>query len=254
MLLLSTTRTLTSPLKSSFTDANAHAPPKQLSSLTNRNHLAPSSTSARMTATPQTSLTLSTPIIHSTGEPLKHSLKSSHSSPHVPGVRLHQRAQSEPVMPAGGSVENVHFAGEESLSTVHVFSTSKKPVNASKRQAADDTETETEYDSSSVPNGPTNFPFPIMGPSSSESDPAFQLTSMRCLSIPSTNLLRYVNVLFETGHSTLHRPSEARLRRRPQAASTLRPHTVTFPLEVKNTMSSFIGGMPATTAPLYEYT
>ena len=84
MLLPSTTRTLTSPLKSSFTGANAHAPPKQLSSLTNRNHLAPSSTSARMTATPQTSLTLSTPIIHSTGEPLKHSLKSSHSSLFTP--------------------------------------------------------------------------------------------------------------------------------------------------------------------------
>ena len=159
MLLPSTTRTLTSPLKSSFTGANAHAPPKQLSSLTNCNHLAPSSTSARMTATPQTSLTLSTPIIHSTGKPLKHSLKSSHSSLHIPGVCLHQRTQSEPVMPAGGSVENVHFAGEESLSTVHVFSTSKKPVNASKRQAADDTETETEYDLSSVPNEPQAFPF-----------------------------------------------------------------------------------------------
>ena len=187
MLLLSTTRTLTSPLKSSFTGANAHAPPKQLSSLTNRNHLAPSSTSARMTATPQTSLTLSTPIIHSTGEPLKHSLKSSHSSPHVPGVRLHQRTQSKPVMPAGGSVENVHFAGEELLSTVHVFSTSKKPVNASKQQAADDTETETEYDLSSVPNEPTSFPLPIMSLSSNKSDPAFQLDSMRSSSVPSTN-------------------------------------------------------------------
>ena len=61
-----------------------------------------------------------------------------HSSPHILGVRLQQRAQSEPVMPAGGSVENVHFAGDESLSTVHVFSTSKKLVNASKQQAADD--------------------------------------------------------------------------------------------------------------------
>ena len=103
------------------------------------------------------------------------------------------------------------FAGEESLSTVRVFNASGKPVNGSKRQAADDSETETEYNSSSIPKEPTSFPFPIMGPSSSESDPAFQLTFMRCLSIPSTNLLRYVNVLFETGHSTLHRPSEARL-------------------------------------------
>ena len=86
----------------------------------------------------------------------------------------------------------------------------RKPVNGFKRQAADDTETETEYDSSSVPNGPTNFPFPIMGPSSSESDPAFQLDFMRCSSVPSTNLPRYINVLFETGHSTLHQPSQAR--------------------------------------------
>ena len=116
-------------------------------------------------------------------------------------------------------MKNVHIAGKESLSTVRVFSASGKPVNGSKRQAADDTETETEYDSSSVPNEPTSFPFPIMGPSSSESDPAFQLDFMRCLSVPSTNLPWYVNVLFETGHSTLHQPSEARLQQRPQAAS-----------------------------------
>ena len=62
---------------------------------------------------------------------------SSHSSPHVrPGVRLHQRAQSEPATPARGSVKNVLFAGEESLSTVRVFNASGKPVNGSERQAA----------------------------------------------------------------------------------------------------------------------
>ena len=167
---------------------NARAPPKQLSSLTNRNHLVPSSTSARMTATPQTSLTLSTPIIHSNGKPLKHSLKSSHSSPHIPGVRLHQRAQAEPAMSAGGPVKNVHFAGNESLRTVRVFNAFGKPVNGSKQQAADETETETEYDSPSVPNELTSFPLPIMSLSSNESDPAFQLDSMRCSSVPSTNL------------------------------------------------------------------
>ena len=43
------------------------------------------------------------------------------------------------------------FAGEESLSTVRVFNASGKPVNGSEQQAADDTETETEYNSSSVP-------------------------------------------------------------------------------------------------------
>ena len=136
-VLLSTTRTPASPFKSSFTGTNARAPPKQLSCITNRNHLTPSSTSARMKATSQTSLTLSTPIILSNGKPLKHSLMSSHSSPHVrPGVRSHQRAQSEPATPARGSVKNVLFAGEESLSTVRVFNASGKPVNGSERQAA----------------------------------------------------------------------------------------------------------------------
>ena len=131
--------------------------------------------------------TPSTPIILSNGKSFKHSLKSSHSSPHVPGVRLHQRTQTEPAMPAGGPVKNVHFAGDESLRTVRVFNASGKPINGSKQQAADETGTETEYDSSSVPNEPTSFPFPIMGLSSSESDPAFQLDSMRCSSVPSTN-------------------------------------------------------------------
>ena len=118
--------------------------------VTNRNHLAPSSTSARMT-------------ILSNGKPLKHSLMSSHSSPHVRlGIRLRQRAQSELAAPAGRSVKNVLFAGKESLSTVRVFNASGKPVNGSERQAADDTETETEYNSCSVPKEPTSFPFPIM--------------------------------------------------------------------------------------------
>ena len=110
----------------------------------------------------------------------------------------------------------MHFASEESLRTVRIFNASGKPVNESKQQAEDETETETEYDSSSVPNGPTSFPLPIAGLSSNESDPAFQLDSMRCLSVPSTNPPWYVNVDFETGHSALHRPSDARQRRRLQ--------------------------------------
>ena len=86
-------------------------------------------------------------------------------------------------------MKNVHFAGDESLWTVRIFNASGKPINGSKQQAADETGTETEYDSSSVPNEPTSFPFLIMGLSSNESDPAFQLDSMRCSSVPSTNLL-----------------------------------------------------------------
>ena len=132
--------------------------------------------------------TLSTPIILSNGKSFKHSLKSSYSSPHVPGVHLHQRAQTEPAMPAGGPVKNVHFAGNESLRTVRVFNAFGKMVNGPKQQAADETGPETEYDSPSVPNELTNFPLPIMSLSSNESDPAFQLDSMRCSSVPSTNL------------------------------------------------------------------
>ena len=101
--------------------------------------------------------TPSTPIILSNGKSFEHSLKSSHSSPHVPGVRLHQRAQTESALPAGGPVKNVHFAGDKSLRIVRVFNASGKPINGSKQQAADETETETEYDSSSVPNEPTSF-------------------------------------------------------------------------------------------------
>ena len=80
----------------------------------------------------------STPIILSNGKSFERSLKSSHSSPHVPGVRLHQHAQTEPAMPAGGPVKNVHFASDESLRTVRVFNASGKPINGSKQQAADD--------------------------------------------------------------------------------------------------------------------
>ena len=88
--------------------------------------------------------TPSTPIILSNGKSFKHSLKSSHSSPHAPGVCLHQHAQSEPATPAVGPMKNVHFAGEESLRTVRVFNASGKPVNESKQQAEDETETEPE--------------------------------------------------------------------------------------------------------------
>ena len=137
---------------------------------------------------PPPSPTPSTPIILSNGKPLKHSLKSSHSSPHVLGVRLHQHTQTEPAMPAGGPVKNVHFASNKLLTTVCVFYASGKPVNGAKQQAADETETETEYDLSSIPNEPTSFPLPIMSLSSNKSDPAFQLNSMRCSSVPSTNL------------------------------------------------------------------
>ena len=76
-------------------------------------------------------------------------------------------------MPAGVPVKNVHFAGDELLRAVRVFNASGKPVNGSKQQAEDETETESDYNPSSVPNEPASFPLPIMAPSSNESDPAF---------------------------------------------------------------------------------
>ena len=105
----------------------------------------------------------------------------------------------------------------------------------------------------------------------------------------STNLPRYVNVHFQTGHSVLHRPSEARQRRRLQKqqprertrlwlrrlfllhARIVQACLSALPLlsgtirrahcariqsssEAKNTASNFIDGMRATTAPTYDYT
>ena len=84
-------------------------------------------------------------------------------------------------------MKNVHFAGDESLRTVRVFNASGKLINGSKQQAADETGMETEYDLFNVPNEPTSSHFLIMGLSSNKSDPAFQLDSMRCSSVPSTN-------------------------------------------------------------------
>lgn len=162
----------------------------------------PSPSSASIPRTP------STPIILSNGKPLKPSLKSSQSSPNVVGLRLHQRAQSEPATPAGGIVKNVHFAGEESLRSVRVFSSSGKPVSVSKTgQSADETETETEYDSSSVPNEPSSYPFPNMVSStSSDAEPIFELDTIKSSPVPSPDPPRYVNVHFETALIPKSRP------------------------------------------------
>lgn len=152
---------------------------------------APSSTSAfSLPRTP------STPIILSNGKPLKPSLKSSHSSPHVPGVRLHFRAQSEPATPAHGAItpKNVHFAGDETLRSVKLFNSSSKPANVS-RTNADDTETETEYDSTAAleTNG---YPFPRTSLSSETF--GFGLDSQSSSPIPAVNPPSRVNVYAET--------------------------------------------------------
>ena len=98
----------------------------------------------------------SEPIILPNGKPLKSSLKSSSSSPHIPQIK-HLRAQSAPATP--NALKNVHFA--EGLESVRVYSQSSKPVNIS-RPAEEDTDTETDTESSAFlsrsPTPPTLLP------------------------------------------------------------------------------------------------
>ena len=92
----------------------------------------------------------SSPIILSNGKPLKSSLKSSASSPHIPQI-TYLRAQSAPTTP--NLLKNVHFAeSDDGLETVRVYNRSGKPANIS-RPAGEETETETEAE-------PSAFPFP----------------------------------------------------------------------------------------------
>jgi hypothetical protein len=149
-------------------------------------------------ARPSVSRTSSTPILLSNGKPLKSSLKSCSSSPNipfppqslVPSIMFpqlhqhfpthHQRACSAPATPnldplspnssalplqisqsptsAHPPQKNVHFPSQEEggLTTVRVYKRSAKP--ASLLRKGDETETETEGESSSAPNG-FNLPF-----------------------------------------------------------------------------------------------
>ena len=138
---------------------------------------------------PTVSRTSSTPILLANGKPLKSSLKSSSSSPNIPfppqslvpsimfpQLHHHPRACSAPATPVldppsshsspTSSVpspslphqKNVHFPSQEEggLATVRVYKRSAKP--ASLLRKGDETETETEGESSSAPNG-FNLPF-----------------------------------------------------------------------------------------------
>ncbi|CAL1694777.1 unnamed protein product [Somion occarium] len=130
-----------------------------------------SSSSSSSSSLPRTP---STPIILSSGKPLKSSLKSSSSSPSVAGDFAHRtkhlRAQSAPSTPSAH--KNVHFAGEDdndsSLVSVRVFNRSGKPASLSK-PPGDDTETETEAE-----NGPSSAPSSYPFPSFADSSPLSQ--------------------------------------------------------------------------------
>ncbi|KAI0789543.1 hypothetical protein C8Q75DRAFT_807169 [Abortiporus biennis] len=111
----------------------------------------------RGTSLPRTS---SSSVILSNGKPLKSSLKSSSSSPNIPGDAFrtkHLRAQSAPSTP--NVHKNVHFADKGSgLESVRVFNRSGKPASLSK-PPGDETETETEAENSTSSRG---YPFPSL--------------------------------------------------------------------------------------------
>ena len=92
----------------------------------------------------------SSSIVLSNGKPLKSSLKSSSSAPHIPRI-THLRAQSAPATP--NLNKNVHFAeSDDGLESVRVYKLTGKPANIS-RPAGEETETETEAE-------PSAYPFP----------------------------------------------------------------------------------------------
>ena len=100
----------------------------------------------------------SSPIILSNGKPLKPSLKSSSSSPHIPQI-AHIRAQSAPATP--NLLKNVHFAeSDDGLESVRVYNRSGKPANIS-RPAGEETETETEAEPSAYPFPQSPGPSPL---------------------------------------------------------------------------------------------
>jgi len=91
------------------------------------------------------------PIILFDGKPLKPSLKSSSSSPHIPQI-AHIRAQSTPVTP--NLLKNVRFAEyDDGLESVRVFNRSGKPARIS-WPPGEKTESETETEPAHA------FPFP----------------------------------------------------------------------------------------------
>ena len=94
----------------------------------------------------------------SNGKPLKSSLQSSASSPHIPQI-THLRAQSAPSTP--NLNKNVHFTeSDDGLESVRVYKLSRKPVNVY-RPAGKETETETEAEASAYPFPHSSGPSPL---------------------------------------------------------------------------------------------
>lgn len=139
----------------------------------------PTITTARPPIRPSVSRTTSTPVLLSNGKPLKSSLKSSSSAPHLtpPQNAHHLRALSAPSTPhtdllnspspspspassplaTPATPKYVHFPSQEDggLETVRIFSRSARPASLSVN--GDDTETETEGEGGYASKA---FPFP----------------------------------------------------------------------------------------------
>ncbi|EJD37271.1 hypothetical protein AURDEDRAFT_116833 [Auricularia subglabra TFB-10046 SS5] len=137
--------------------------------------------------------TPSTPVILPNGKPLKPSLKSSLSAPHLPPASAHLRSQSAPSTP--NLPKNVHFPERgEDLQTVRLFRPAGRPTAVSFTHLLDnDTETETEgYDSSATAAHGSGYPFPVVQDTIVGLHP--DLTS----AVPAPNPPTYANVHLET--------------------------------------------------------
>ncbi|KAF9449712.1 carbohydrate-binding module family 21 protein [Macrolepiota fuliginosa MF-IS2] len=168
--------------------------------------------SPQPTTRPNVTRTASTPILLSNGKPLKSSLKSSSSSPHIslPPQQQHNhlRARSAPSTP---SIEhpvpkNVHFPTNEEggLATVRVFNRSAKPASLS-RPPGDETETETEGEMSTGSNSgfirgsSAVFPFP-RSPLGAQQDksPKYEVNPSQSSAVPAQNPTPSANVYLES--------------------------------------------------------
>ena len=127
----------------------------------------------------------SSSVVLSSGKPLKSSLKSSSSAPHIPQI-THLRAQSAPATP--NVLKNVHFAeSDDGLESIRVYNRSGKPANIS-RPAGEETETETEAEPSAYPFPHSPGPSPLSGQSLPPTLDPDQSTQLPNSSNPHANI------------------------------------------------------------------
>ncbi|KAF8844239.1 hypothetical protein BDN67DRAFT_813442 [Paxillus ammoniavirescens] len=188
----------------------------------------PCSTSPSTSPLPSPSLTsrpplargLSSPIVLSSGKPLKSSLKSC-STPSIASdsqpQHLHLRARSEPSSPVILH-KNVHFPEQDGgLATVRVFNRSARPAALSNPASNNGEETETEGDDPP----PNRFPFPAIPPTHYhyEVDPA------KSSPVPSDHSSQYANVHID---SLILSPSPSSVGSKPQLSGSVLVRNLAF--------------------------